>query len=678
MPDNAALQRWQEKLEYLQAQRAKTANPSLRFDLDKEIEEAESKMAELSTANPGGSCHNLPLPSIGDHFKGREDLLKRLSQNDGGVQVLVQKQALHGLGGIGKTRLALEYAWRSGERYSKRFFVTADAPASLNRGLAALADINLLNLPEHEAAEDVTVTAVLTWLQKNGDWLLILDNVDDADAVVAVQALLSQLDDANHAGGHVLVTSRRPKWGKSLSRLDIDVLAEDDAVRFLLGAQDDDNEENARELAKELGFFPLALEQAAAFIDRHEISIAEYLKSWRAERAVVLDWHDEELMEYPASVATTWQKSFEKLGSRSRAVLRLLSHFSTEPIAIEMFENEDLLNEAIASLVANESLHNDDRVLREIWAELVAYSLVKKDGDTVSVHRLVQEVVRSRIPELLCGEWLDFSIRLLGDFGPEEAYDSRTWPIWEPLHSHAARAIVLAERGKASVDTARLMSVFSTLLYSKGLFAEAEPFMRRALEIDESVYGSDHPEVSIDLNNLAQLLQATNRLDEAEPLIRRALSSDEASYGHDHPRVAIRLNNLAHLLQATSRLDEAEPLMRRALEIDEKSYDSEHPDVAIRLNNLAALLQATDRLDEAEPLMRRALSIDEESYGSDHPRVAIDLNNLARLLQAKNRSDEAEPLMRRAVEIFETRLGRGHPNTQTARKNLALMIGEDS
>ena len=102
--------------------------------------------------------------------------------------------------------------------------------------------------------------------------------------------------------------------------------------------------------------------------------------------------------------------------------------------------------------------------------------------------------------------------------------------------------------------------------------------MRRALAIDEASYGKDHPDVAIDLNNLAQLLQATNRLGEAEPLMRRALAIDEASYGTDHPNVAIRLNNLAMLLQATNRLGEAEPLMRRALAIDEASYGADHPE----------------------------------------------------------------------------------------------------
>ena len=106
--------------------------------------------------------------------------------------------------------------------------------------------------------------------------------------------------------------------------------------------------------------------------------------------------------------------------------------------------------------------------------------------------------------------------------------------------------------------------------------------MRRALAIDEKSYGPEHPNVATDLNNLALLLQATNRLEEAEPLMRRALAIDEKSYGPEHPNVATDLNNLAQLLQATNRLAEAEPLMRRALAIDEKSYGPEHPNVASR------------------------------------------------------------------------------------------------
>ena len=150
-------------------------------------------------------------------------------------------------------------------------------------------------------------------------------------------------------------------------------------------------------------------------------------------------------------------------------------------------------------------------------------------------------------------------------------------------------------------------------------------------------------------NNLGQLLQETNRLGEAEPLMRRALEINKASFGEQHPVVAIGLNNLAQLLKETNRLGEAEPLMRRVLEINEASFGEQHPAVATGLNNLAMLLHDTNRIGEAEPLMRRALEINKASFGEQHPVVAIGLNNLAQLLKETNRLGEAEPLMRRVL-----------------------------
>jgi tetratricopeptide (TPR) repeat protein len=228
--------------------------------------------------------------------------------------------------------------------------------------------------------------------------------------------------------------------------------------------------------------------------------------------------------------------------------------------------------------------------------------------------------------------------------------------------------------GPEHPGTAIALNNLVGLLKATNRLSEAEPLMRRVVEIIEISYGPEHPIVATSLNNLAQLLQGTNRLAEAEPLMRRALAIDEGSYGPEHPEVATNLNNLAQLLHATNRLSEAEPLMRRALAIDKASYGPEHPMVAIRLNNLATLLQATNRLSEAEPLMRRALAIDEASHGPDHADVARDLNNLATLLQATNRLPEAEPLMRRVVEIIEISYGPEHPNLGISLNNLAQLL----
>jgi len=234
------------------------------------------------------------------------------------------------------------------------------------------------------------------------------------------------------------------------------------------------------------------------------------------------------------------------------------------------------------------------------------------------------------------------------------------WRVFDDAARYAAIepllywAVQFAEirLGSEHTKTATALNNLAQLLQATNRLAEAEPLMRRALAIDEQSLGLKHPNVARDLNNLALLLKDTDRPVEAEPLLRRALGIDECSFGPEHPNVAIDLNNLAALLYATSRLAEAEPLMRRALSIDEQSLGPKHLNVARDLNNLAQLLQDTDRLAEAEPLMRRALGIDEDSLGPKHPTVARDLNNLAQLLQATNRLAEAEQLLRRALRRF--------------------------
>ena len=248
--------------------------------------------------------------------------------------------------------------------------------------------------------------------------------------------------------------------------------------------------------------------------------------------------------------------------------------------------------------------------------------------------------------------------------------------LWRESEEIQRRHLELSVRhyGEDHPQSASAMNNLAGLLQATNRLAEAEPLMRRALEIDQASHGKNHPGVAIDLNNLALLLQATNRLAEAELLMRRALEINQASYGEDHPYIAISLNNLALLLLATNRLAEAESLMRRARGIDQASYGDDNPNVARDLNNLAQLLQATNRLAEAEPLMRRALEIDQASYGEDHPDVAIDLNNLALLLKATNRLAEAEPLMRRALEIGQASYGEDHPGVAIDLNNLALLL----
>jgi hypothetical protein len=203
---------------------------------------------------------------------------------------------------------------------------------------------------------------------------------------------------------------------------------------------------------------------------------------------------------------------------------------------------------------------------------------------------------------------------------------------------------------------------------------DAEPLLRRALQVRESWSGPSSPAVAEVLNNLAELFRATNRMLEAEPLYRRAIAIDERSLGPSDGKVAANLNNLALVLQATHRMAAAEPLFRRALAIDEQAFGPGDYELASDLNNLALLLKETSRMAEAEPLFRRALGIVLRTRGRDNPEVAAHLNNLAQLLQSTGRAGDAEPLYRRAFEIAEHSNGPDHPDVATYLGNLAILL----
>ena len=642
--------------------------PGIRFSdavwLAKEV--LRSKLPDiLAQAGPAKRPVNLPYASLGDLFKGRDAMLEQLRTSlanapASGASAIVAK-VLHGLGGVGKTRLAVEYAWRHADVYAALLFIGSNSPTGLHRNLAALCAPTLLDLPEHRVTEEaVQVSAALAWLQHHSGWLLILDNVDSETAARAVEALLPQLP-----GGHVLITSRLINWSTALEALPLGVLQEPAAAEFLLARTDAKRRKQthdaveARTLAGELGGLALALEQAGAYIALRRLTLAGYLMEWRGQRDKLLAWNDPRLMQYPRSVAITWQTTFEQLSEPAKLLLRRLAWLAAAPIP------ESLLDVAVSGAAAEEDAY-------AALAELESYSLVTRAGAAPSftVHRLVQTVTRAMADDAVLAEalaWIDSAF--VGDAG-----DIRDWPRLEPLLPHALVVAAHADKAGVAGPTVRLMNQCALMLLAKAQHAEAEPLMHRALAIDELSFGAEHPAVAVRLNNLAQLLKATNRLAEAEPLMRRALAIDEQSFGAEHPAVARDINNLAQLLQATNRLAEAEPLMRRALANYEQSFGAEHPHVATGLNNLAQLLQATNRLAEAEPLMRRALAIDEQSFGREHPEVARDLRNLARLLQDTNRLAEAEPLKRQALAICEQSFGAEHPRVAMGLSDLAQLL----
>ena len=677
-------------------ERALEKSPDLRYASAREMQEDLLEAADILAGGepdtwkepipaPGAKSksraveppllHNLPFAPLGDLLKGRSDELQTLAQalaEDGpsGLQALV----LHGLGGIGKTRLAVEYAWRFGRRYPAALFVLSDSPDGLNSGLAALARADLLDLPERKSAsESEAVAAVLRWLRQNPGWLLILDNVDTREARLAVTKLLPAL-----TSGRVLITSRRRDWPAGVRRRAIDRILLQPAAEFLLERAGEDRQREPDEtgqalrLAELLDGLPLALEQAAAFIVHNQISFAQYLETWEQESDAVLGWYDEGVMQYPSSLAVTWQRSFHQIAPTAQAVLRLASFLAPDPIPDGMFESgAELVREAAALLREETGQEAPERPVRDDLSELRALSLVSWQDGTVSVHRLLQEVVRHRIPEQQQAAWASLAMRLVSRFAPQQSDDARNWATWDLLRAHALE--VLARGADESLATSSLMTEVGMYLLARGLYPEAEPWMRRALEIETKLLGENHPAVGVCLHNLAMVLKSRGRLDEAEAMLRRVLQLARDNPGQERPYLNRHLNALGLVLLDRQQWQESEELLLQALEIDEKRFGEDPGAVARDLHNLSLLYATSGRPAEGEPLIRRSLGIAQDIYGLDHPRTARRLQILAGILRDLGRPEEAEPLARQALGIFEHILGPDHPSTLSARKDLASL-----
>jgi tetratricopeptide (TPR) repeat protein len=430
-------------------------------------------------------------------------------------------------------------------------------------------------------------------------------------------------------------------------------------------------EQAADWLCSEVGDLPLALVLLGARLaGRPDLRLEQLLADLQAKGAAakaLQQAHPE--LGAMRGVVEALLISWEPLTDPAKSLLLLLSVMAPALIPWELVEACRL-----PELELEEGSAFGDQ-----QAELLRAQFLERSGPGLyQLHPLVRQFLRLQSQEQLelVARWRKQLAAAVSGVCRERIPQRLTLEQVRALKTDLPHIRLVAEQLAEELEDENLLWPTSGLAWvaeHQAAFAEALKWWQLALEQSEHRLGPNHPSTAAALNNLAQLLQATNRLAEAEPLMRRALAIDEARYGNDHPNVAIGLNNLASLLHDTSRLAEAEQLMRRALVIDEASYGNDHPDVARDLNNLAQLLQATNRLAEAEPLMRRALASDEASYCNDHPNVAIYLNNLASLLQATNRLEEAEPLMARGFAVLKS-LGFDHPKTQSMRGNYIALL----
>src|SRR5579885_2608874 len=590
---------------------------------------------------------NVPFPR-NPFFTGREEELHALHAQlaSGSTAAIGQVQAISGLGGIGKTQLAVEYAYRYRQEYQAVLWVRADTVEALTSSYSELA--RLLALPERDAREqEVVVGAVRRWLARQPGYLLILDNLDEP-SVLFPPAEPGQPRPPSPfvpptPAGHLLVTTRAADLtalGLGLAHpLAMPVFSPEQGAALVLTragrpSASEPEQALARQLSQELGGLALALEQAGAYLSASGMSLADYLELFRTRSHDLLSRHAGH--DYPHAVATTWDLSFQRVQERAPAaaeLLRACAFLAPDAIPEEILtQGARHLGKLLAPVAA------DPLRLADALAALRAYSLLTRDPETrtLTVHRLVQRILRTRLAARTCKQWMQRVVQTVDAAYPDPEFSA--WPACERLLPHAlVCATWIEQAGSKPPAAARLLNQTGYYLHARGRYARAEPLLQRALAISEQALGPQHPHTATSLNNLARLYHDQGDYARAEPLLQRALAISEQALGPQHPHTATSLNNLAGLYHAQGDYARAEPLYQRALAISEQAVGPLHPDTATSLNNLATLYRAQGDYARAEPLYQRALAIWEQAVGKEHPTTRIVRENYEGLLREMGR-----------------------------------------
>ena len=632
-----------------------------------------SKAARLKTSRrfPGSGPEIFHIPHRRNpNFTGREALLRKLRQTlRGGESAALTQAAMHGLGGVGKTQLAIEYVYRYASDYSVVWWLRSETRESLNADYEELGR-KLGLVPEREGLEQAQVVELVREdLARRTGWLLVLDNVPHPNDVKGYLPLGS--------AGHVLITSRYGSWSKVARPLSVKAWEPEEAIHFLLSSTGQSDEAAAKELAEELGYLPLALEQAASYAGETGRSLAGYLELFRAHRLRLFDADSNQSSE-ELTVKTTWDLSVRQARGDAPAsadLLHLCAFLGPDDIPLDVILGgvEHLPRGLVKAATDPLEL---DKTIRSLWR----YSLVEVGGGrpeerSLSIHRLVQEVTRERLSVEDQRLWTQAAVGVVNKAFPAKADDVRNWPACARLSPHAAHAAAHAENLQVGLEAAgRLLNQLGVYANGRAELDQAERYLGRALAIHEKVYGRDHPEVGTDAGNIGQILKAQGDLAGALEYTQRALAIDEKAFGPEHPKVAADSSNIGQILKAQGDLSGALEYTQRALAIGENAYGPDHPDVATDANNIGAILCAQGDLSGALEYTRRALAIGEKVYGPDHPNVAIRANNIGQVLKAQGDLRGALEYTQRALAIFEKAYGPDHPNVGTLANNIGAIL----
>jgi len=658
------------------------------------------------------------------HFKGRAELLKALY--DKLCQSLPDQYnhrvALYGLGGVGKTQLALEYVYqhyRDNQTYDRVYWVSADSQASF---FTALQEIGVRTHCVPETADlkpPEIATRVIRWLNTQESLLFVLDNLDDIS--VAEEYLLEMAPRR-----HMLITTRNEHCDDIPAEgLQVPVLDTSEAIELLLrrskvaavGEKTEAEIKAAHEIVMELGCLPLAIEQAAAYIREASHDILQFLPSYRQNRKFHHNRTSKRNRMYSKSLATTWSLSFQKVQKSNEGaahVLKLLAFLNPEGVLIEFLEaGKDGLTGELHEIIA------DRTRLYDALAELTRFSLVGRQDEVsprITMHRLVQSIIQDDLapPEFdaildtiigLCesafprpegGGWHTVKLRQLGRAYLEQVIAA--FGVMRQSSSYRARKLLwrigrfLLQDGNYRLgeevltkaleiatslnrvndpNTLRLTALLALAHHRLGKFHQAQLLQVRVLELMENLFGEEHPDTLRVMGDLAISSGDQGKWEDAQRLQERVLVGLTNVLGPEHVSTLRATRNLANTYRNQGKWDHAQALEERALELMEKLFGQEHEETLYLMGSLAVTYRLRGKWEEAQRLQERVLEVSENLFGREHPSTLITVGNLALAYLDQGKFKKAQRLQERVLELRVKLFGQDHPSTLRATSNLA-------
>ncbi|MBZ6474369.1 tetratricopeptide repeat protein [Streptomyces griseocarneus] len=603
-------------------------------------------------------------------------------------------QVIYGLGGIGKTRTALEYARVGIESRSITWWIVADSAENLTLGLANLTQALYPELSFGLSTAENASWAI-QWLRRSHDWLLVLDNVEDP---AFVRATLADMQ-----GGRIIATSRRRHgWDGFYQEIPLESLSRTDSWQLIASFFVDletDWVPALHDIAEELGDLPLALVQAGSYMTQAKVDPKRYLDRLRSQtnrmHRASIEGRDPE-----RTIARVWDITLEAIGGRSSeaiTILEILAHYASGEIPRDVVSN-----------ALEDELDVDDALRL-----LSSYSMIQLGASLIDMHRLVQSVVRSKIKQTdhPVGRSLSRALDLLADSAPESTRGIRAWPRWRALVPHIEELMRHMPSGQGGDKLSYLLGQAASFYSSQDQQAEAVALRKRALE---AIAAEDRPaEVVTHLSNIAEDFRELGEFPQAIDFVERSIDLCMQAFGGRSSemltplmvRAAIRralgdtpgamrgmrevqelvsslpaseidngsfltiLNNSAAIARDMGMYDQSLPLLKEALRLAEES-EVEGPEVVMCLNNIAALYRDMGRASKGLSFAKRALAASERMYGERHTAVIASCSNLAALYRVLDRPDEAMVLAHRALSDAEDLLGPESSTTAICMNNL--------